>query len=343
MLTDRQLSILKAIIRNYTNIGQPIGSKKLQEQLPIHVSSATIRNEMAALEHQGFLEKQHSSSGRIPSLRGYRYYVDNLLKPDKVDQDLINNIRNSFDNQFSKVDDIVALSAQLLSQMTNYVAISLKPESSDVVIEGFRLVPLHNRQVMILLVTSDGSVQSQTFTIPDNIHGDELESVIKLINDEIVGLSLNQVSDKLNEILPKIVTYLHQYDGFLNTFGSILDKAVCEHVYVSGKRNLLNFVNDDNLEEIKSLYSLIDHSVDLNKLLKKTDKDIAVTINDKDEGNSLDYSLVSATYDDGNNGHGLIAILGPTNMPYSKMIGMMDTFRDELSRRLINYYHDFKE
>ena len=127
MLTDRQLSILKAIIQNYTDVGQPIGSKKLQEQLPIHVSSATIRNEMAALERQGFIMKQHSSSGRIPSLEGYRYYVDNLLEPDKLDRNVVSRIRKSLNNEFAKVDDIVALSAQLLSQMTNYVAISLKP------------------------------------------------------------------------------------------------------------------------------------------------------------------------------------------------------------------------
>ncbi|MGX5377451.1 heat-inducible transcriptional repressor HrcA [Ligilactobacillus sp. LYQ135] len=339
MLTDRQLAILEAIIQDYTNIGQPVGSKKLQEQLPIHVSSATIRNEMAALEHAGYIMKQHSSSGRVPSLRGYRYYVDNLLKPVKVDQQMIKNIRHELSNEFSKVDDIVALSARLLSQMTNYVAISLKPESSDVVIEGFRAVPLRNRQIMILLVTSDGSVQSQKFTIPADIHGDDLESVIRIINDEIVGLQLNQVNDKLVEILPSILNHLHQSSGFMKTVGDILDKALHEHVYVSGKRNLLNFASDDNLEQVKSLYSLVDHSINLDELIQKSDQDVAVTIKDSSQGNALDYSLVSATYDDGNHGHGLIAILGPTNMPYSKMIGMMDTFRDELSKRLTNYYH----
>ena len=179
MLTDRQLSILKAIIQNYTDVGQPIGSKKLQEQLPIHVSSATIRNEMAALERQGLIMKQHSSSGRIPSLEGYRYYVDNLLEPDKLDRNVVSRIRKSLNYEFAKVDDIVALSAQLLSQMTNYVAISLKPGSNDVVVEGFRLVPLGNQQVMVLLVTSDGSVENQIFSIPENIHGDQLEAVIR--------------------------------------------------------------------------------------------------------------------------------------------------------------------
>ena len=342
MLTERQLLILKAIIRNYTDIGQPVGSKKLQEQLPIHVSSATIRNEMAALERQGFIVKQHSSSGRIPSLRGYHYYIDNLLQPAKVDKKVIDNIRHALSNEFSKVDDIVALSAKLLSEMTNYVAISLKPEASDIAIEGFRLVPLHNRQIMILLVTSDGSVQSQVFNIPAHISGAELESVIRVINDQVVGLPLSQVLAKLTAILPLISTYLQHANGFIKIFGDILDKAVHEHVYVSGKRNLLDFAKDVDLEKVKSLYSLIDHTVDLSGLIKKTGNDISVTINDGEENNSLlNYSLVSAAYDDGNHGHGLIAILGPTNMPYSEVIGVIDTFRDELSKRLTNYYHNF--
>ena len=342
MLTDRQLSILKAIIQNYTDVGQPIGSKKLQEQLPIHVSSATIRNEMAALERQGFIMKQHSSSGRIPSLEGYRYYVDNLLEPDKLDRNAVSRIRKSLNNEFAKVDDIVALSAQLLSQMTNYVAISLKPGSNDVVVEGFRLVPLGNQQIMVLLVTSDGSVENQIFSIPENIHDDQLEAVIRLINEEVVGLPLSEVSEHLIKAIPQVSSYLRNSNDFIETFGDILDKAVREHMYVSGKHNVLDFVQDDDLEKVKSLYSLINRPTDLRELVKSNGEDVAVKIND-DHDSALNYSLVSATYDDGNHGHGLIAILGPTNMHYSQVIGMLDTFRNELSKRLINYYRNFNE
>ena len=129
MLTERQLLILEAVIRNYTEAGQPIGSKTLQQQLPVHVSSATIRNEMAVLEQQGYIAKEHSSSGRIPSLKGYRYYVDNLMKPSKLDRNALYDIRNSFGNEFQKIDEILATSAKILSDLTSYTAISLKPEA----------------------------------------------------------------------------------------------------------------------------------------------------------------------------------------------------------------------
>ena len=120
VLTERQLLILETIIKDYTDVGQPIGSKTLQEQLPVHVSSATIRNEMAALEKAGLIRKEHSSSGRVPSIKGYRYYVDNILTPAQVDQQALADIRSSFQGDFSKVDEIVAASANILSDLTNY-------------------------------------------------------------------------------------------------------------------------------------------------------------------------------------------------------------------------------
>lgn len=341
VLTDRQLLILEAIIRDYTEIGQPIGSKALQEQLPIHVSSATIRNEMAVLEHQGYITKEHSSSGRVPSLKGYRYYVDNIVKPAKLDKQSLKSIRNSFGNEFLKVDEIVATSAKILSDLTSYTAIMLKPDSTDLRLEGFRMVPIGHQQVMVILVASDGTVESQIFNIPPEISGDELEAVMRLINDQVVGLPLNQVITKLHATLPLLTRYLQQPAGFLDVFGNVLDKAVKEQVYVSGRMNLLNFAHDNNVEQLKSLYSLVNQVPNISDLVDN-DKGISVRFGDELTNKLLlDYSLVSATYDDGHNGQGLIAILGPTNMPYAKMIGLLGAFRKELTARLIDYYQNF--
>ncbi len=339
MLTERQLLILEAIIRDYTNEGQPIGSKRLEQQLPIHASSATIRNEMAALERLGLIAKEHSSSGRIPSERGYRYYVDHIMKPAKIDKGAVQSIRQSFGSEFQKVDEIVATSARILSDLTQYTAISLKPESTDIRLEGFRLVPIGDRQVMVILVTSDGTVESQMYNLPEGIRGDELESVIRIINDRVVGLSLNQVTARLHECLPLITQYLHKPDGFMDAFGSILDKAVRKQIYVGGKTNLLSFTHGATPEQIKALYSLIDRSADLGTLLENGDRNVSVRLGSELPDNLLaHYSLVSAAYDDGNNGRGIIAILGPTNMPYSKVIGLLSAFSDELTRRIFDYY-----
>lgn len=126
------------------------------------------------------------------------------MKPAKIDRGAVQNIRQSFGNEFQKVDEIIATSARILSDLTQYTAISLKPESADIRLEGFRMVPIGDRQVMVILVTSDGTVESQMYNLPAGINGDELESVIRVINDKVVGLSLNQVVAKLHECLPSL-------------------------------------------------------------------------------------------------------------------------------------------
>ncbi len=344
MLTQRQLLILETIIQDYANVGQPIGSKKLQEQLPVHVSSATIRNEMAVLEQAGYIMKEHLSSGRVPSLEGYRYYIDNMLTPTKLDKHTLAAIHEGLANNFSKVDEIIATSARLLSEMTDYTAISLKPGSKDVKLEGFRLVPLSMLQVMLIMVTSDGTVESQIFNVQKGIHGDQMEAVVRLINEQVVGLPLDQVSARLQSNAPKLRNYLRGSLNLLNVFDNVLDRAVHQQIFVDGKENLLNYLDSENIEQVKSIYNLVDHSSALSKLLTNKPHDVAVFIGDELADKLLsNYSVISARYYDGNNGEGLIAILGPTNMQYSKMLGVLDGLRFELSRRLTNYYHGFNE
>lgn len=341
MLTERQLLILEAIVQDYADVGRPVGSKSLERQLPVHVSSATIRNEMAALEKMGFLLKEHSSSGRIPSLKGYRYYIDNLVKPSVVDPRLVDSVRQSLDEQFFKVDQLVAASAKILSEMTNYTAITFKPTAKTTKLQGFKIMPMGNQQVMVTLVTSDGEVESQLFDLPKQISGEELEAVVRVINDQIVGLPLDEVVTKLKKSVPLLVHYIHRPNGFLNIFGGILDKAVSDQFYIGGKLNLLNFVEDGNIEQIKSLYSMIDRSADINNLVETNDphQSIHVKLGDEMDDRSLqNYSLISATYDVAQHGQGLIAVLGPTNMPYAKIIGLLEVFRNELARKMLDYY-----
>ncbi|KRL04283.1 heat-inducible transcription repressor [Liquorilactobacillus oeni DSM 19972] len=344
LLTERQLLILEAIIQDYTTTGRPIGSKLLEHQLSMNVSSATIRNEMAVLEHSGFIGKEHSSSGRVPSLKGYRYYVDNLVKPDVVDQNEIESIRLSLDSNYYKVDEIIKESAKILSELTNYTAITFKPEVKDLRLQGLRIIPLGNQQVMMILVTSDGNTESQIFNIPKNLSGEEIEAVIRVINDRIVGLPLDQVIDRLHETIPLLLHYVQYPAGFLDIFGDILERSAREQFFVGGKLNLLNFVENGDVEQIKKLYSLIERSDDINDLVGGSDQKIQVKIGSEMTNSSLvNYSLISATYDVAQHGQGLIALLGPTNMPYSKMIGLIRVFREELTRKLLAYYNLYEK
>ncbi|KRK74370.1 heat-inducible transcriptional repressor HrcA [Lacticaseibacillus nasuensis] len=346
MLTKRQLLILKEIIRSYTESGTPVGSKSLMASLPVHVSSATIRNDMAALEEAGLIQKTHSSSGRVPSTKGYRYYLDHLVEPAAATPFEIQAIQQGFGGHFYKIDEIVAQSARILSNLTNYTAFSLGPELANIKLTGFRLVPLGNRQVMAILVTNNGNVENQLFTLPPGVASDEVEKAIRIVNDQLVGLTLPEVAKKLNtDVPPMLFKYMDSPDGFLDIFGNVLRQAASERFYVGGRLNLMDYLDDSDVARLKRIFSLIDDdNGDINRLLGPVagTPDVKVRLGDELTPEVLgDLSVITASYSVGDHGTGMIALLGPTQMPYSKMIGLLEAFRQELAKRLTDYYNHF--
>lgn len=351
MITDRQAQILKAIVQEYIETGQPIGSKALLDVLPTHVSSATIRNDMASLEKAGFIEKIHLSSGRVPSAKGYRYYLDNLLEPINVSEQISELIQSDFSKpRFNKIDEIVEQSARILSTLTSYTAIALGPESKNTKLTGFRIVPLSQQQIMAIIVTSSGDVYNQIYKIPTDLPSEQLESVVRIINDQLVGETLSEVSKRLKTDFPYLVSqYLQTPDGFLSMLDDIIDSVSADHFFVDGKSNLFNYVDVRNSSNLKYLYSLFDNDRDLTKLLGLDQDDpdldrgpgISVQLGDEFDQQILkNYSLITARYSVGDYGQGLIALLGPTNMPYSQLIGLIASLRKELAKRLFDYFRE---
>ena len=347
MLTQRQKKILQAIVRQYTSTGQPVGSKHLAEKLPFKVSSATVRNEMAVLEDNDLILKEHSSSGRIPSKRGYRYYVDNLLDPQAVtDNDLV-VIQNSLGSGFQKIDEIISHSADILSNLTSYTAFTLKPEQESVRLSGFRVVPLGNHKVIAILVTDSGEVENQSFTLPPDIDTDAMQAVIRMINDQLVGLPLSEVVKRLKDDIPlQVLHYMHSPDGFLDIFDNVLSQAARERFFVGGRLNLLDFASTQEPHAIQSLYGLLDKNDNLSNILDSTltsDNGVNVKIGQEISKNKLldDYSLITASYNVEQYGRGIIAVLGPTRMPYSRTIGIVNAFRQELAKRLLDFYRHY--
>lgn len=204
MLTNRQLLILQLIIQLYTETLEPVGSKKLMEVAELPFSSATIRNEMMKLEEMGYLEKNHTSSGRVPSNKGYRYYIDNILPRQKqpVSLSVRNQIREVFQQSTLEIQDVFRLSADILATLTNYTAISFGPEVKTATLSEFRLVRLNPNQVMAIIVISNGLVENKVYTVPGGIDDSDLEKVVRIINDELIGVPLDIVAKRLKTDLP---------------------------------------------------------------------------------------------------------------------------------------------
>ncbi|KAF1302880.1 heat-inducible transcriptional repressor HrcA [Enterococcus saccharolyticus] len=339
MLTERQETILRLIIQNYTNLGQPVGSKKLMED-GVEASSATIRNEMKNLEDAGLLSKTHSSSGRVPSITGYRYYVDHLLKPSQVDKKEIEIIRQSFGREFHEINEIIQQSANILSTLTSYTTLSLGPDVKDRKLTGFRMIPLNNRQVIAIIVTDKGNVESQVFTIPKYLNSEDLEKMVRIINDKLIGEPLLTVYHRLRTEIPmNLHKYFQTTDGVLDLFEEMLNHIFEDKIFVGGRMNLLNFEQNQNVEQFRSMYSFMKNTDNLNQLLAPRDGAIQIRIG-SELGDELlnNMSMIQASYDIEGHGKGTIALLGPTSMPYSKMFGLMDVFRKELALTLADYY-----
>ncbi len=349
MLTERQELILKTIINDFTQTHEPVGSKTVMNQLPIKVSSATIRNEMAELEDRGLLEKTHLSSGRVPSTEGYRYYLDNLLEPLQIPASVYQKIVSQLDQPFHQVNEIVQEAAKILSDLTNYTAFAEGPESQSLTITGFRIVPLFNRQIMAILVTSDGNVQNQVYSLPYNVHGEEIEKVVRMINDELVGKTLDEVTPTLlNQTLGKKLTTNHASE-LIELVEDVINDAASEQMYVDGQINLLNNTSLADASSLRSLYELIDHNDLISSIVDESINSeggrypVRVSLGSELSNDLLkDYSLLTAEYSVGSHGKGVIALLGPNNMPYSQVIGLLEYFRNELAKKLLEYYGRFK-
>lgn len=347
MLTERQQKILQLIIQNYTQTGIAVGSKRLMAE-GIESSSATIRNDMKTLEDHGLLLKTHSSSGRIPSMLGYRYYVDHLLKPVNLENNELQTIRQAFGKEFHEINDIIEQSADILSTLTSYTAFSLGPEVKERKLTGFRMVPLNDRQIIAIIVTDKGNVESQVFRIPSSVSSQDLEKMTQIINDKLVGQPLLNVYHRLRTEIPMI---LHRYfqtpEGMMQLFDSILGHAFEDKVFVGGRMNLLDFGVEQDRNQLKSVYSFIQDSDEISHLLSvSNEKSPAISFKIGTEiGHELldNMSMITATYEVANHGRGTIALLGPTSMPYSKMFSLVDTFRQELAVKLGAYYRYLDE
>ncbi|MCA9766548.1 MAG: heat-inducible transcription repressor HrcA [Carnobacterium sp.] len=345
MLTERQILILKSIIFLYTNYGTPIGSKTLMNEAGLSYSSATIRNEMVRLEVLGFIEKTHSSSGRIPSIKGYRFYVDHLLHPIEVQQKDLITIKKSFSNEYHQLDEIVIQSAELLSQLTSYTAISLGPELKDSRLTGFRLVPLTENKVMVILVTDKGHVENQMFSLPKTIQPKDLEKMVTIFNERLVGHTLIEVFKKLETEIPALINkYAKSAVGISSALDTFILQAGRDQIHVGGRMNMLDYSNGMNVEKFKLIYSLMEDQHDLAHLLTPPQSGIEVKIGQElDDERFEGFSLITASYNVVGYGTGMIALLGPTSMPYSKMISLVDVFRNELSKKVIDYYHSMED
>ena len=325
MLSERKEAVLKLIVEEYIKTIKPVGSKNLCDIL--NVSSATIRNEMQELEELGYLEKTHTSSGRIPSEKGYRYYVDNLMKVKEMSGEEVYNLQRVFDNSKLELNDSIAKSLQIISDMTNYTAIILENKSDDELLKQVEVIPIDKENVIAIVVTNTGHVENKNINIKGS-NLEEVKKIVELINKMIIGTPINDVSYKLEfEIKPIIGSYIMNYEtvynAFYNAFSNFKDD---NDVYTKGKDKILSLPEFNEVNKIKNIVSkLEDESL---KKIEETNEGINIYIGKENE---LDEDLtIVKTKVKINGKESTLAIVGPKRMEYEKVVSLLEYIKDNM-------------
>jgi len=324
----RKDTILKYIVEQFVKTAQPVGSNTLLELYNLPYSSATIRNDMLELENMGMLEKTHTSSGRVPSAKGYRYYIDHL-REEFNDEENYGRLRTLVSDSTTHVSDILRHSCAILSEMTSLTTIMLGPDELGELLSQIQLIPINTNSAVCVFITSNGHVEHKTFNVPSGMDAKDLEKCVQILNDRLVGTPLYALVEKMISLKPVLSLQIEKYELLISAFKDLFKDMTTEKASTWGTTNLFNqpeYSND--IEKLKNAIRLIE-SNNVWKFIGNEGKGkINVQIGVDEEFN--DMSVVSVDVNVRGKEEAKIALVGPKRMDYSKVIGVMEYLLSQL-------------
>lgn len=332
MLSDRQKEVLKLIVEEFVKTAEPVGSRTLSKKLSF--SSATLRNDMADLEEEGYLEKTHSSSGRVPSEQGYHYYVEHLMSEsdEPIDLKVIDDL---FDNLPTDKDLVIAEAMKRLSELTNYTTLALGSQAKYSTVKKIELIPLYERTGVLLVVTNQGHLENKQIVFPESVNIDDAKEVVNILNDVLKDVPIANVSEKLHyEINAKHIEDLMQYnERILNAFLDAFTQFAESKYFLTGQSNMLDQPEFSDLGRVKELMKFFEKN-DVLKLVEHADnRGMTVRIGTENQVQAMkDCSVVMVPYDLNQNEKGTLAVVGPTRMEYQKVIPLLKYIASHLSK-----------
>lgn len=325
MLTNRQIVIFKTIVEEFTRTAEPVGSKTLMSLLDVPCSSATIRNEMAALESEGLLEKTHTSSGRIPSSAGYRYYVENLMEKE-LDEGVKNSLQKVFRERHYSLDEIVQKSCDILSKMTSLTSVVLGPDSKCQRLQHIQLIPISDRSAVAIFVTDHGHTENKTFQFEETVSLEDLKNCCAIMNDKLSGTPICNVVERMQEIQPLLAAHISRHEVLFQAFVNAFVKFASDHVYTSGQSNMLYQPEFADIEKLKQLMNMLENS-SIWRQLANHEGDLMIRIGDEGANEILqlnDVAIVASKFKLNDDEEGQLMIVGPTRMQYNRVVALME-------------------
>ena len=330
-LNERAQQLLKLLVEHYIRDGQPVGSRTLSRDLGLKLSAATIRNVMSDLEELGFVASPHTSAGRIPTDKGYRFFVDTLLKYQPVEHDKIQAIRERLGEHGENPKALVAAASQLLSSVTRLAGVVTLPRQSHAALSQIEFVPLSDNRVLVILVVNGREVQNRILQLDRHYSAEELRRASNYLNHQFAGKELSSVRDHLLNQLRQTREHLNEMmmDAIHLAQQAVAPGPAIDRMeYVmAGETNLMGFAELSNVEKLRRLFEAFTQQRDILHLLDQSLKADGVQIFiGQESGYTIldDCSVVTAPYTVDKEIVGVLGVIGPTRMAYERVIPIVD-------------------
>ena len=352
-MDSRKQKILHAVIKDYVDTAEPVGSRTLAKKYDLGVSPATIRNEMSDLEEQGYIRQPHTSAGRVPSDKGYKYYVDCLMEPaeGQISTEERQLIADAFQNQTAEINSLLQESCKLLSKMTNYTAMVIKPKQVVGNLTGLNLVKVDSAHAVVVMTDSFNKIRHQIISIPEGLEDEQLHEMENLLREKLIGISLADVTNSLMK--EAALQMLYHQQMLQNSMALLQDLIVgsgeaAGNVFVNGALNLLNQPEFRDIDKVKELLSALEVD-DVVRQLMRGRQNMAHPINsvfgsnpntnvfigeDLSDTGMDACSVVTTPYYINGEVAGSIGVLGPTRMQYPKVISLIEDISKQVTAKM---------
>lgn len=329
-LSDRKLNILKAIVIEYIENAEAVGSRTLSKKYDFKVGAATIRNEMADLEDMGYLVQPHTSSGRVPTKKGYSLYVNNLMDRINLNESEKEIIGTCISNNVDRIDDLMNEISKMLSKLTNYTTIAMvDTEKKFNVIKHIQLVNLSKTKILLVIVSVEGDIISKEFETKVELEQPKLNIISDSLTKKLAGEKIDDLND---EILSYIKYEIGEYSNIVDNLIDVInnESKISDDVLLScnGATNIFSYPEFNDIIKAKSFLTMLEEKERVATFIKNKEgiqkENMNIVIGDDTDGLSKDLSIVTATYNVNENMLGRISFIGPTRMDYEKIYSILN-------------------
>ena len=330
-LTDRKKQILKVVVEDYVRTAEPVGSKAIAAEMG-GVSSATIRNELSDLTELGYLEQPHTSAGRVPSPKGYRLYVNELMERQRLSIAETERINQSLQMRMEELDRVISQAGRAVSSLMNYPAYVAATGKKQMTARRFELLPVDEHSCIVVMMMGDNRVKSQLLRMQLKVDPEQMPTLVNLLNSNFTGISADEMNRRLmdvsEQVTPQMFLLLSQTIAYA---ADVLEEAGQKEVFTVGTSQLLKLPEFRDADKAHQLMSFLSDSKE--NLPVPDEGPMKILIGPENVSEALqDTSVVVASYDIGNDMRGLIGVVGPTRMDYGTVAARLSGFAEGLTR-----------